>query len=261
MITKEQYIQGIRKFGKIEGDFAGEETIAEYPYFLLCRMVSAVHGKSEDNTVLALMHPDRARLSAVLQKKTTVKKVKEVSKKELASEKKKTKEISKKESAVEKKKKESKEILQKKSHKIEEKKKEKGKSDPLKILKKRLQDIENEQNNPKNIAKNLPPLPEPELSVSLDELVEKFTHFPPSVTAIEADFKEENPQRDLGENSAMEKMDVVSETLAEIYASQKLFERAIKIYQELLLKYPKKNAIFASRIENLRENIEQDKKR
>ena len=45
--------------------------------------------------------------------------------------------------------------------------------------------------------------------------------------------------------------EMVTETLARIYADQMLFPKAIATYKKLMLKYPEKSRYFASRIENL----------
>ena len=45
---------------------------------------------------------------------------------------------------------------------------------------------------------------------------------------------------------------LVSETLAEIYAQQELYPRAIEIYKKLILLYPEKSAYFASLIEKVK---------
>ena len=46
---------------------------------------------------------------------------------------------------------------------------------------------------------------------------------------------------------------LVSETLAEIYAEQELYPRAIEIYKKLILLYPEKSAYFASLIEKVKD--------
>jgi len=46
--------------------------------------------------------------------------------------------------------------------------------------------------------------------------------------------------------------DVATDTLAEIYASQGHIDKAIEIYEHLILKYPEKHIYFAAQIERLK---------
>lgn len=48
--------------------------------------------------------------------------------------------------------------------------------------------------------------------------------------------------------------DLMTETLAQIYIEQKKFDKAIKAYKILILKYPEKNGLFANRIKEI-ENL------
>ncbi len=47
----------------------------------------------------------------------------------------------------------------------------------------------------------------------------------------------------------------VTETLAKLYESQRLYLKAIKAYEALTMKFPEKNDLFAARIENLKKLI------
>ncbi|HNS17748.1 MAG TPA: hypothetical protein PKH94_01415 [Bacteroidales bacterium] len=61
---------------------------------------------------------------------------------------------------------------------------------------------------------------------------------------------------DIARKSVIEHDDVASETLARIYADQGYFQRAIKIYQHLMLKFPEKSRYFAAQIKKLESNPE-----
>ena len=57
---------------------------------------------------------------------------------------------------------------------------------------------------------------------------------------------------DTARKSILEHDDLATETLAQIYAGQGHFHRAIKIYQQLMLKFPEKSRYFAAQIEKLK---------
>jgi regulator of replication initiation timing len=61
-----------------------------------------------------------------------------------------------------------------------------------------------------------------------------------------------NPE-DSARRSVEDNEDILSETLARLVAAQGKKDRAIKIYQKLMLKYPQKSSYFASQIEKLRK--------
>ena len=63
------------------------------------------------------------------------------------------------------------------------------------------------------------------------------------------------PINDLSEESATTPPDLVTETLANIMVRQGKFNRAIDIYEKLMLKYPQKNTYFAGRIEQLKNEL------
>ena len=52
--------------------------------------------------------------------------------------------------------------------------------------------------------------------------------------------------------------DLMTETLAQIYIEQKKYDKAIKAYKILILKYPEKNSLFANRIKEI-ENLKNSK--
>jgi len=121
-----------------------------------------------------------------------------------------------------------------------------------KILQQRLAEL-NKDNEEKEKNTTEDSLFEPQPSVSLDELVEKFNKFPPTISCNPADFADEQTYKDLGKSSLQEKTNIVSETLAELYHSQKAYDKALKIYEALMAKYPEKSATFAKLVEKIKE--------
>ncbi|GAA4330826.1 hypothetical protein GCM10023149_36280 [Mucilaginibacter gynuensis] len=81
-----------------------------------------------------------------------------------------------------------------------------------------------------------------------DEIVERFIKEepqikPPSSERLDNENKARKSSEDHGE--------LVSETLATIYADQMLYHKAISIYKKLMLKFPEKSRYFADQIKNL----------
>ena len=84
----------------------------------------------------------------------------------------------------------------------------------------------------------------------IDRLIEEFSDVPPKIKF--------NPEKhdgafNYGKTSLIEDKQLISETLAMVYAKQGHLNKAIKIYKKLGLLFPEKNCYFATQIKGLKD--------
>ncbi len=135
----------------------------------------------------------------------------------------------------------------------------------LDIVRKRLAEI-NVENKGKGIKpENVIPTEETgngapvlkavaEPGISKDELIEKFIREEPQMSRPKKEFF--NPTAS-SQKSNLDEEDIVSETLALLYAKQGNMQKAIHIYEKLSLRFSEKSRYFAAQIENLKGNTHQ----
>jgi len=125
-------------------------------------------------------------------------------------------------------------------------KERKTKNELLKLVKKRLLEIENTKNiSSEQDAKDK--------TISNDDLISKFIEQQPSISrADKNDFF--SPDNEAIESTIDEDDFFITETLARIHSDQGNNKKAIEIYKKLILKIPEKSIYFAARIEDLNNN-------
>lgn len=94
-----------------------------------------------------------------------------------------------------------------------------------------------------------------DLTKKEDQLIEKFLREDPQHISPYRAEKSDNSVENQVEKAARDSSELVSETLANIYYQQKLFEKSIMAYEKLSLKMPEKSAYFASIIQKIKSQI------
>ena len=79
-------------------------------------------------------------------------------------------------------------------------------------------------------------------------------------SAVESDTEIVAPVEEIAKKSNLLDDDLNTETMAVIFEKQQKFDKAIAVYEKLIVKYPEKSSIFASRIANLKNILETNKK-
>jgi len=84
-------------------------------------------------------------------------------------------------------------------------------------------------------------------NLTTDHLIESFLKTNPKIVPGDSQY-EVDLQAGMKESN-----EIVTETLADIYATQGHKDKAIEIYQQLILKYPEKRIYFAAQIDRLKQ--------
>ena len=86
----------------------------------------------------------------------------------------------------------------------------------------------------------------------VDEVIEKFIREEPQIQPPKAEsINTENKAR----SSSEDQLQVVTETLANIYESQGMYEKAISVFRKLISDNPEKKSYFATRIKEIEQKL------
>jgi tetratricopeptide (TPR) repeat protein len=88
----------------------------------------------------------------------------------------------------------------------------------------------------------------------INQIIDKFIKEDPSIPPLKIG-KNQEELPDLSSKVITERKTPVSENFAKILENQGKFQKAIEIYEELILKFPEKSSYFATRITDLKKQI------
>ncbi len=106
-----------------------------------------------------------------------------------------------------------------------------------KIIEQRIREIEKEKKQMGGEQKSKPLSKKSKLS-----LIDEFINSQPAISRAKSKFYD---PVDKAKESIVDQEDIVSDTLASIYMDQGYYEKAIKMYEKLILKFPEKSSYFA----------------
>ena len=92
----------------------------------------------------------------------------------------------------------------------------------------------------------------PDINKNLEEVEKNLTLKPEKKKKKKKKKDKRNKVEDFAAKSLSLKEEVVSETLANLLVKQERYDKAIEMYQKLILKYPDKKSIFAAQIDKLK---------
>jgi len=115
-----------------------------------------------------------------------------------------------------------------------------------KMIEDRIREIEAEKKQAKKAAQKTSKVK------SKQEIIEQFIKEEPSISRPKTSFYD---PADYARQSVVDQENIVSETLANIYVDQGHHEKALHIYEKLILKFPEKSAYFAALIEKTEKNL------
>ena len=255
-MNKDQFISYLTNPDKLNADTVEElnTLVSDFPYFQSARLLLAINLFKEGNIrydselkTTAVYAGSRAVLKRHIDRisssrnKFVVDKGKEKMPPESG-------EVKEQPDTKEKKAVDDKETVSKVVTPIEEKSTEEDTITQLKkIIEQRIREIE-EEKRLGGEEKKKKPLSKKKKS----NIIEEFIQNDPTISRFKGEFYDPVVK---AKQSIVEKEDIVSETLANIYHDQGYLEKAIEMYKKLILKVPEKSSYFAALIEKANKEL------